>query len=47
MNTIKTFPLKFTSDKLNEIKIAAATKNKTMKAYIEDLINDDLKKVKK
>lgn len=45
--TIKTFPLKFTSEKLNEIKIAAAMKNKSMKAYIEDLIESDLKKVKK
>lgn len=45
--TIKTFPLKFTSEKLKEIKIAAATKDKSMKAYIEDLIEADLKKVKK
>lgn len=45
--SIKTFPLKFTSEKLNEIKIAAAKRNKTMKAYIEDLIEADLKKVNK
>lgn len=44
--TIKTYPLRFTSDKLTEIKIAAAKKEITIKQFIEDAIETELKKLK-
>ena len=40
---IKTFPLQFTEEKLNEIRKKADSINKTIKQYILDLIEENLK----
>ena len=42
--TIKTYPLQFTSEKLEEVRKKAQKENKSIKQFIYDLIDKELKK---
>jgi ribosomal protein S3AE len=43
---IKTFPIQFTEDKLDELRAIAESENKSIKQLILDLIEKKIKEVK-